>query len=162
VSFDGTLAVVIGMRTHDVSESEALAHIAGYCVANDVTAWDLESSDLTIGKSYDTFSPLGPALVTPDEVPNPQELGIRSVLSGDVLQLSTTKEMRFSVAKLISFASKIMTLDPGDVILTGTPSRAGADRQTKRWLRDGDIVEIEIDTVGRLRNFVTKAGENKA
>jgi 2-keto-4-pentenoate hydratase/2-oxohepta-3-ene-1,7-dioic acid hydratase in catechol pathway len=156
VDFEGALAVIIGMHAQGVSESEALAHVAGYCVANDVTARDLKSDDHAIGKSCDTFSPLGPALVTPDEVPNPQELGIRSILSGDVLQFSTTKEMRFSVAKLISSASRIMTLDPGDVILTGTPSGTGADQRPQRWLRDGDVVEIEIDAVGRLTNYVAK------
>ena len=157
VDFEGTLAVVIGSRTHRVPISKALAHVAGYCVANDVTARDLESKGHGIGKSCDTFAPLGPTLVTTDEIPNPQELGIRSVVSGDVLQLSTTKEMRFSVAKLISSASTTMTLDPGDVILTGTPFGVGSDQRPKRWLRDGDIVEIEIDSVGRLRNYVTSA-----
>ena len=125
-------------------------------MANDVTAQDLESDRFAFGKSHDTFLPLGPTLVTPDEVPNPHELGIRSVLSGDVVQLSTTKEMCFPIAKLISCASKIMTLDPGDVILTGTPSGTGADQRPQRWLRDGDVVEIEIDAVGRLTNYVAK------
>jgi 5-carboxymethyl-2-hydroxymuconate isomerase len=126
-------------------------------VANDVTARDLIADDYAIGKSCDTFLPLGPALVTPDEIPDPQALEIRSVLSGNALQRSTTKEMRFSVAKLISSASKIMTLDPGDVILTGTPSGTGADQQPQRWLQDGDIVEIEIDVLGKLTNYVAKA-----
>jgi 5-carboxymethyl-2-hydroxymuconate isomerase len=159
VDYEGNLAVVIGKHARSVAQSEALSHVAGYCVANDVTARNPQLGDYAIGKSYDTFCPLGPVLVTADEIPNPQELGIRSVLSGDVLQLSTTKEMQFSIAKLVSSASEIMALDPGDVILTGTPSGVGADPQPKRWLRDGDVVEIEIDSVGRLRNFVTKVSK---
>jgi acylpyruvate hydrolase len=153
VDFQGELAVVIGTRAKDVSESDALGCVAGYCVANDVTARDLERSGYGIGKSCDTFAPLGPALVTADEIRDPQELSIRSVLSGDVLQLASTKEMRFPVAHLIATASKILTLEPGDVILTGTPNRV----DPPRWLRDGDIVEVEIDSLGRLRNYVTRA-----
>jgi 2-keto-4-pentenoate hydratase/2-oxohepta-3-ene-1,7-dioic acid hydratase in catechol pathway len=95
--------------------------------------------------------------VTPDEIPNPQDLGICTALSGEVVQTGHTKDMLFPVAHIITFASRIMTLDPGDVILTGTPAGVGATRTPPRWLRDGDVVEIEIERVGRLANYVRTA-----
>jgi acylpyruvate hydrolase len=157
VDFQGELAVVIGTRAKNISEHRALGYVAGYCVAVDITARDLERGGCEIGKSCDTFAPLGPALVTADEVPDPQALSIRSTLSGDVLQSSSTREMRFPVANIIAFASTMMTLEPGDVILTGAPSAVETSHGSPRWLRDGDIVEVEIDSLGRLRNYVTKA-----
>ena len=159
VDFEGGLAVVIGARAHEVSESEAGGCIAGYCVANDVTARDLQDArgQRSIAKSCDGFGPLGPVLVTADEVPDPQDLAIRTVLSGEVVQSARTKEMRFGVHALIAFASRLMTLEPGDVLLTGTPAGVGAGRTPPRWLRDGDVVEVAIERVGRLRNYVRGA-----
>jgi 2-keto-4-pentenoate hydratase/2-oxohepta-3-ene-1,7-dioic acid hydratase in catechol pathway len=157
VDFQGELAVAIGTRAKNISETDALGCVAGYCVAVDVTARDLERGRYGIGKSCDTFAPLGPALVTADEIPDPQALGIRSTLSGDVLQVSSTGEMRFPVANIIAFASTMMTLEPGDVILAGAPSAAETSHGSPRSLRDGDIVEVEIGSLGRLRNYVTKA-----
>jgi len=156
VDFEGELAVVIGARAKQIAPSEALACIAGYCVANDVTARDIQDDrgQRSIAKSGDGFAPLGPVLVTTDEVPDPQDLAIRTVLSGEVMQSARTKEMLFGVAALVAFASQLMTLEPGDVILTGTPAGVGAARTPPRWLRDGDVVEVAIERVGRLRSYV--------
>jgi acylpyruvate hydrolase len=156
VDFEGELAVVIGARARRIEPSEAPACIAGYCVANDVTARDIQDDrgQRSIAKSGDGFAPLGPVLVTTDEVPDPQDLAIRTVLSGEVMQSARTKEMLFGVAALLAFASQLMTLEPGDVILTGTPAGVGAARTPPRWLRDGDVVEVAIERVGRLRNYV--------
>jgi len=156
VDFEGELAVVIGRHAHEVPSERAFDYVAGYCVANDVTARDFEShrSQAYIGKSCDTFAPLGPVLVTPDEVGDPQDLAIRTVLSGELMQSARTKEMIYSIPELIAFASRLMTLEPGDVMLTGTPSGIGAARRPPRWLRDGDVVEIAIERVGRLHNYV--------
>jgi 2-keto-4-pentenoate hydratase/2-oxohepta-3-ene-1,7-dioic acid hydratase in catechol pathway len=156
VDFEGELAAVIGRRVRDVSAGSALACVAGYCVANDVTARDIQDvrGQRSIAKSCDSFAPLGPVLVTADEVPDPQDLAIRTVLSGEVVQSARTKEMLFGVASLVAFASRLMTLEPGDVILTGTPAGVGAARTPPRWLRDGDLVEVAVERVGQLRNYV--------
>ncbi len=155
VCFHGALAAVIGVRTRNVAVAEALDRVAGYCAANDVYSPDLE--DGSVGRSCDTFAPLGPWLVTTDEVTDPADLGFRCVVSGDVVQLSRTKEMRFSVAQIIARASTIMALEAGDVILTGAPSGVEVPEERKRWIREGDLVEVEIESLGRLRNYVTLA-----
>jgi len=154
--YEGELAVVIGLPAHRVSADAAAASIAGYCVANDVTARDYQGvrGQRFLGKSCDTFAPLGPALVTADEVPDPQDLGLVTRLSGEVVQSARTKDMHFPVVEIIAFASRLMRLEPGDVILTGTPGGVGAARDPARWLRDGDVVEVEIERVGRLVNYV--------
>jgi acylpyruvate hydrolase len=154
--YEGELAVVIGDRAHRLSADSAAAAIAGYCVANDVTARDYQGvrGQRFLGKSCDTFAPLGPAIVTADEVPDPQDLGLVTRLSGEVVQSARTKDMHFPVVEIIAFASRLMTLEPGDVILTGTPAGVGAAREPARWLRDGDVVEVEIERVGRLVNYV--------
>ncbi|HKA14318.1 MAG TPA: fumarylacetoacetate hydrolase family protein [Myxococcota bacterium] len=154
--YEGELAVVIGARAHRVSADVALAAVAGYCVANDVTARDYQGvrGQRFLGKSCDTFAPLGPALVTADEIPDPQDLGLVTRLSGEVVQSARTKDMHFPVAEVIAFTSQLMRLEPGDVILTGTPGGVGAAREPARWLRDGDVVEVEIERVGRLVNYV--------
>ncbi len=156
VDFEGELAVVIGARAREISPTQAPACIAGYCVANDVTARDIQDDrgQRSIAKSCDSFAPLGPVLVTADEVPDPQDLALRTLLSGEVMQSARTKEMLFGVAALVAFASQRMTLEPGDVLLTGTPAGVGAARTPPRWLRDGDVVEVAIERVGRLRNYV--------
>lgn len=158
VDVAGGLAAIIGARAHRVSEAEALDFVVGYCPFNDVTAHDLAgvSAGGFIGKSCNTFSPLGPAIVTRDEIPDPQELALRTVISGEPAQLVSTKEMQLSVAAVIALASSILVLEPGDVILTGAHPGTGASR-TPRWLRDGDHVEVEVERVGRLRNPVTAA-----
>jgi 2-keto-4-pentenoate hydratase/2-oxohepta-3-ene-1,7-dioic acid hydratase in catechol pathway len=156
VDYEGELGVVIGRPTRDVSSADALGVVAGYLVANDVTARDFQNvrGQRFLGKSCDTFAPLGPTLVTADEIADPQALLLLTTLSGEVRQQASTAEMIFPVAELIAFASRLMTLEPGDVILTGTPAGVGSSAKPPRWLRDGDIVEVEIQAVGRLRNFV--------
>jgi 2-keto-4-pentenoate hydratase/2-oxohepta-3-ene-1,7-dioic acid hydratase in catechol pathway len=160
VDWEGELAVVIGTPARAVSAQEALACVAGYTVANDVSARDFqgERGQHFIGKSCDSFAPLGPALITADEIPDPQDLGIRTLVSGELMQAARTKEMIFPIAEIIAFVSKLMTLEPGDVLLTGTPAGVGASRTPPRWLRDGDVVEVEIERVGRLRNYVRASG----
>ncbi len=156
VDFEGELAVVIGTRARNLESGEALDAVAGYTTANDVTARDLQDAggQRFTAKSCDTFAPLGPTLVTADEISDPQDLGIQTQVSGEILQSARTKEMIFPVAHIIAFASTLMTLEPGDVILTGTPAGVGASRTPPRWLREGDVVEVAVESVGRLRNYV--------
>jgi 2-keto-4-pentenoate hydratase/2-oxohepta-3-ene-1,7-dioic acid hydratase in catechol pathway len=157
----GSLAVVIGQVARCVARDNALECVAGYCVANDVTLVDPGASDqLRIGRSQDTFTPLGPSLVTADEVPDPQDLAIRSSVSQRTAQSGGTKEMFFDVSELVAAASRLMTLEAGDVILTGSPAAvADGASSAARGLRDGDVVEVEIDRLGRLRNYVRVAPE---
>lgn len=152
---EGVLAAVIGTTARDVDESSALDCVAGYCTANDVSCPDLEGK--SIGRSCDTFAPLGPWLVTADEIADPEQLGIRSTLSGRVVQLARAKEVRFSIAQIIAHASAIMALEPGDVVLIGVPGAAETPTAAKRWLREGDLVEVEVDALGALRNHVIRA-----
>lgn len=156
VDYEGELAAVVGRAARRVPREEALACLAGYCVANDVTARDFQNArgQRFAGKSCDTFAPLGPALVTADEVPDPQDLGLVTRLSGRGVQSARTKEMLFGVAEIVAFASRLFTLEPGDVLLTGTPAGVGAASRPPRWLRDGDVVEVEIERLGRLANYV--------
>jgi len=155
VRFRGSLAAVIGVRTRNIAIAEALDCVAGYCAANDVSSPDLE--DQSIARSCDTFAPLGPWLVTADEIPDPAGLAIRSHLSGEVVQLSSAKEMPFSIPQIIAHASTIATLEPGDVILVRAPSGASVSGDRSRWIREGDIVEVEVESLGRLRNYAMSA-----
>jgi 2-keto-4-pentenoate hydratase/2-oxohepta-3-ene-1,7-dioic acid hydratase in catechol pathway len=154
VDLEAELAVVIGHRCRRVSESEALEYVGGYTCLNDVTARDLQYSDKQFvrGKSLDTFCPMGPWLVTPDEVGDPQALRIRSSVNSEVMQEASTADMIFGVAALVSFCSQAFTLEPGDVIATGTPSGVGWFREPKKLLKDGDEIVVEIDGIGRLVN----------
>ncbi len=156
VDYEGELAVVIGKRAKNVSEAEALAYVGGYAAFNDVSARDyqMRTSQWTIGKTFDTFGPMGPALTTVDEVPDPQNLSIRTVVSGEVLQSSHTRKMIFPVAVLIAYVSSVMTLEPGDIIATGTPDGVGAARTPQRFLRPGDTVRVEIEGLDVLENPV--------
>jgi 2-keto-4-pentenoate hydratase/2-oxohepta-3-ene-1,7-dioic acid hydratase in catechol pathway len=159
VDYEGELAAVIGRPAREVSAADALACVAGYTAANDVTARDFQNvrGQHFIGKSCDTFCPLGPALVTADAI-DPQDVGLSTTLSGAVVQSARTREMIFPLAELVAFASRLMTLEPGDVILTGTPAGVGAAQSPPRWLRPGDVVEVEIEKIGSLRNPVRAAG----
>ena len=160
--YEAELAVVIGRPAKNVSESEALDYVYGYMNCNDVSSRDLQFSEggqWTRSKSIDTFAPIGPYLVTRDEVPDPQNLSIRCILNGDVMQDGTTSDMIFSVAELISFLSRGMTLMPGDVIATGTPAGVGFARDPEVFLKAGDEVTIEIEGLGSLTNPVETAQE---
>ena len=158
VDYECELAVVIGKTTCNVSEATALDYVLGYTVSNDVSArkWQLGlcGGQWIRGKSFDTFCPLGPSLVTSDEISQPQNLKIKTILNEQVMQEHTTSDMIFTVAQLISFLSQDTTLLPGTVILTGTPQGVGFARNPQVWLKDGDEVIIEIEKIGRLINQV--------
>lgn len=158
VDYEAELGVVIGRRARRVAVEEALNHVAGYLCANDVSARDLQpkSGQWTRGKAVDTFLPTGPWMVTADEIPDPQALAIRCVVNGEVLQESNTGEMVFGVAELVSFISATMTLEPGDLIVTGTPAGVGFVRRPPRWLEPGDMVAVDIEGIGRLANTVER------
>jgi 2-keto-4-pentenoate hydratase/2-oxohepta-3-ene-1,7-dioic acid hydratase in catechol pathway len=157
--YEAELGVVIGRTTSRVSEAEALDAVRGYICVNDVSARDLQFGDgqWTRGKSVDTFCPVGPELVPREQVDDPQALGIRCVVNGETLQDSTTANMIFSVAEIISYVSRTVTLEAGDLIATGTPAGVGIARDPKVLLDDGDEVTIEIDGLGRLTNPVTRS-----
>jgi 2-keto-4-pentenoate hydratase/2-oxohepta-3-ene-1,7-dioic acid hydratase in catechol pathway len=158
--FEAELGVVIGRRARDVGEPDALAHVAGYTCMNDVSARDLQrqSSQWMLGKAIDTFLPCGPWLVTADEIPDPQALSIRCCVNGELMQDSSTANMAFGVASLVAFISRTITLEPGDLIATGTPPGVGMARTPPRWLRDGDEMTVEIERIGSLTNVVRRAG----
>jgi acylpyruvate hydrolase len=156
VDYEGELAVVIGRRGRDVAEGDALSYVAGYAPFNDVSARDYQSrtSQWTIGKTFDTFGPFGPALVTADEVTDPHALDIRVSIGDEILQSSNTKHLIFTIPQLIAYLSAVMTLEPGDVIATGTPAGVGVARKPQRWLQAGDVVRVEITGLGVLENPV--------
>ncbi len=154
--YEAELAVVIGERVKAVSTENALEAVRGYLCANDVSARDLQFADgqWTRGKSPDTFCPVGPRLVPAAEVPDPHALRIRALVNGEVLQDSTTANLIFGIDEIISYASQTSTLEPGDLILTGTPAGVGVFRNPKRLLQPGDEVTIEIERIGALTNPV--------
>jgi 2-keto-4-pentenoate hydratase/2-oxohepta-3-ene-1,7-dioic acid hydratase in catechol pathway len=157
VDYEAELAVVIGSPAKNVSEAEALDYVYGYTNANDVSSRDLQFSEggqWTRSKSIDTFCPIGPYVATRDEIPDPQNLFIRAILNGETVQDGTTAKMIFSVAELVSFLSRGMTLEPGDIIITGTPPGVGMARDPQLWLKPGDEVSIEIEGLGTLTNPV--------
>lgn len=157
VDYEGELAVVIGRRCRDVAEADALDYVGGYAVFNDVSARDYQrrTSQWTIGKTFDTFGPMGPVLTTADEVGDPQTLEIETTVNGERRQFANTRDMIFSVAHLVAYLSSVMTLAPGDVIATGTPAGVGSMRKpTPSWLGDGDVVRVRIERVGTLENPV--------
>jgi len=154
VDYEAELAVVIGTTARDVPIEQALEHVLGYTCLNDVSARDLQFGDgqWIRGKSLDTFCPMGPWLVTADEVPDPQALRIRCLVNGAVVQDASTAQMLHGVASLIAFCSRFFTLEPGDVIATGTPAGVGVFRKPPRFLADGDEVVIDIERIGALAN----------
>lgn len=157
LDYEAELCVVIGAGGRRISRERALAHVAGYCCANDVSARtaQLKSGDQWLrGKSFDSFCPLGPAIVTRDEIFDPQSLRIQCRVDGEVRQDDTTASMLFDVATLISYCSDAFTLETGDIILTGTPSGVAMGREPPPWLQPGQLCEVEIDGVGRLANRI--------
>jgi 2-keto-4-pentenoate hydratase/2-oxohepta-3-ene-1,7-dioic acid hydratase in catechol pathway len=154
VDFEAELAVVIGSRIQNGDEGGALGAVFGYTCANDVSARDLQFKDIQLlrGKSLDTFCPLGPWIVTGDEIPNPNALKIQSWLNGRLMQDGNTGLMIFSIPVLVSFLSRHFTLLPGDIILTGTPKGVGVFRDPPVFMKEGDEVTVEVERVGRLVN----------
>ena len=159
VDYEAELGVVIGARVRGVSRENALEAVAGYICVNDVSARDLQFADqqFTRGKSLDTFCPVGPRLVPASEIPDPQALGIRAILNGETMQSSSTAEMIFGVAEIVAFVSEAITLEPGDLIATGTPAGVGVFRDPPVLLQPGDVITIEIDGLGSLTNPVRAA-----
>ena len=154
--YEAELGVVIGERVHGASAENALEAVAGYICVNDVSARDLQFADgqWTRGKSPDTFCPVGPALVPRDQIADPQDLPIRAILNGETVQESTTGNMVFGVAEIIEYVTRTITLEPGDLIATGTPAGVGAFRKPPLFMKPGDEIMIEIDGIGSLTNPV--------
>lgn len=156
VDYEAELGIVIGKKAKYVEREEALSYVLGYCNVNDLSARDLQfrTNQWLLGKCLDGFSPVGPYIVTADEVGNPNELGIRCIVNGELRQNSNTADMIFHCDEIISYISQYMTLEPGDIILTGTPEGVvvGYPENQRVWLEDGDEVTIEIDKLGSLTN----------
>ncbi len=157
VDYEGELAVVIGARGREIAPEDAMAHVAGFSVFNDVSArdWQARGSQWVLGKSFDTFGPLGPALVTPDEVGDLTDLDVQVAVNGEVTVHASTAAMVFPVPFLVSYLSQVVTLEPGDVIATGTPQKLPEVlARGPRWLGPGDVVEVTIGRLGTLRSPV--------
>jgi acylpyruvate hydrolase len=156
VDYEVELAVIIGRRGRNIPAGQAYDYVAGYTIANDVSARDAQFSDeqWVRGKSFDTFCPLGPYLLTTDELPDPHHLRVRTWINGELRQDSNTQELVFKVPDLLAYISKTSTLMPGDLLLTGTPGGVGVFRDPQVFLQPGDLVEMEIEELGRLRNRV--------
>lgn len=160
VDYEVELAAVIGQPTLDVPVDRALGQVAGYTIANDLSARDIQTSESqwTRAKSFDGFCPIGPWVTTADEVPDPQRLQLSSFVNGTRRQHASTEQMIHGVAELVAFASRATTLMPGDLILTGTPSGVALGASDPQWLKPGDVVRIEIETLGHLENQLVDRG----
>jgi 2-keto-4-pentenoate hydratase/2-oxohepta-3-ene-1,7-dioic acid hydratase in catechol pathway len=158
IDYEGELAVIIGQHCKEVTEQDALQYVVGYTIMNDVSARDvqMQTSQWTAGKALDTFAPMGPGIVLASSIPNPQTLTLTTRVNEQVVQHDTTANMVFSVASTIAFLSSLMTLEPGDINATGTPSGVGFKRTPPLFLHDGDVVEVEIERIGRIRNPVIR------
>ena len=156
VDYEGELAMVIGRRCRHVPAADAPSVVAGFTVLNDVTVrdWQRRTPTWTLGKSFDTHGPMGPWLVTADEVGDPQRLRLRTWVNGELRQDASTEDMIFSCWEQVEYLSTVFTLEPGDILSTGTPAGVGMGYDPPRWLVDGDVVRIEIDAVGTLENHV--------
>src|ERR1700681_2019914 len=154
VDYEAELAFVVGTRARHVSEAHALDVIAGYTCFNDVSVRDYQArtSQWTLGKVFDTHGPCGPFLVTRDEVPDPGKLRIRCSIDGETLQDSNTDQLVFSIPRIVADLSAVMTLEPGDIVATGTPAGVGTSRNPRRWIKPGERVRVEIESVGALEN----------
>jgi 2-keto-4-pentenoate hydratase/2-oxohepta-3-ene-1,7-dioic acid hydratase in catechol pathway len=155
VDWEAELGVIIGKKGKDIPESAVMDHIFGYTAANDVSARDLQSridSQWTRAKGLDTFCPLGPCVVTRDDIADPQRLRLQAEVNGVMMQDGNTQDMIHSVVKLVAYISQMFTLDPGDLILTGTPSGVGSGRTPPIFLKDGDVVTVRVEGVGEISN----------
>jgi 2-keto-4-pentenoate hydratase/2-oxohepta-3-ene-1,7-dioic acid hydratase in catechol pathway len=154
------LVLVVGKKGRHLTAATALEHLAGYTIGHDVSArdWQLEKDgkQWMAGKTFDTFAPLGPTLVTPDEIPDVHNLAIRLRLNGQTMQDSNTRNMIFTAGVALAYISQVVTLLPGDLVFTGTPPGVGMARKPPVWLKGGDIVEVEIEGLGVLRNPVVQ------
>jgi len=157
--YEAELAVVMGKRGRYIPEQEALEYVAGYTVFNDITVrdWQHRTPQWLQGKSFDNSGPTGPALVTADEVPHPHQLGIRLWLNDELRQNDNTSQLIFKIPFLISFVSQVMTLEPGDIIATGTPGGVGVAMDPKGFMQVGDVVRVEIEKIGVLANKIVEA-----
>ena len=158
IDYEAELGVIIGRRGRHIPVDEAVDYVAGYTIINDVSARDLQTSDSQWirGKSFDTFAPMGPCMVGTSVLGDGDGLDIRLRLNGETMQDSNTRNLIFKVPDLVSYISRIMTLEPGDVISTGTPSGVGVGRKPQVFLKPGDVVEVEVEGIGTLRNAVIK------
>lgn len=156
LDYEAELGVVIGKGGRRISEHEALQHVAGYFVANDVSArdWQAKSPTWTLGKSFDTHGPIGPWITTADEIADPQQLTVRLSVNGEARQESSTALMTYSIAQQIAYLSEVMTLEPGDILITGTPAGVGIAMQPPVFLKAGDVVRVEISGLGHIENTI--------
>jgi 2-keto-4-pentenoate hydratase/2-oxohepta-3-ene-1,7-dioic acid hydratase in catechol pathway len=154
--YEGEFAFVIGRRGRHVPAQQWREYVFGYTILNDVSARDFQmiTSQWMIGKTFDTFAPFGPAIVTADEIPDPHTLDITTVINGETMQHSNTCNLIFGVPRLIEYLSSVFTLEPGDIVSTGTPAGVGFSRNPPRWLRPGDEIVIRVEGLGELRNRV--------
>jgi 2-keto-4-pentenoate hydratase/2-oxohepta-3-ene-1,7-dioic acid hydratase in catechol pathway len=161
LDYEGELAFVIGRRCRHVPRDRAPEVIAGYLVCNDVSVrdWQFKAPTMTLGKSFDTHGPLGPCLVTPDEIGDPHDLALRTLVNGEQRQASNTRHLIFDCFAQVEVLSTVCTLEPGTVITTGTPDGVGAAMQPMRFLRPGDVVRVEIDGLGHIENPVIQEPE---
>jgi acylpyruvate hydrolase len=159
IDYEAEFAFVIGRRCHNIPRERALDYVAGYTIINDVSARDYQfvTSQWMVGKTFDTHCPMGPALVLKDEIPDPHSLDISLDIAGEVLQKSNTRQLIFKIPETVEYLSQVLTLEPGDVVSTGTPSGVGFARKPPRWLRPGETVRVEIAGLGVLENPVAKA-----
>jgi len=158
VDFEAELVVVIGKEGRNIDRGNAMEHIFGYCCGNDISARDWQKEkpggQWLLGKTFDTFAPIGPCIVTADEVPDPHNLDISLRLNGQTMQSSSTRHLIFPIDFLVAHLSKFVTLEPGDLIFTGTPAGVGAGRTPQMFLKHGDVLEVEIEGIGTLTNEV--------
>lgn len=159
LDYEVELAVIIGERMRKTPEGDVMDRLAGYTILHDVSARDVQFTDnqITLGKNFDTFSPVGPCLVTTDEITNPAKLSLRTYLNGQLMQDGSTTDWVFTLPYLLSFLSQVMTLEPGDVVSTGTPAGVGYFRNPQVFLKPGDLVRLEVEGIGVLQNPVSAA-----
>ena len=163
VDYEVELGVVIGTRCHRIDERDAMRYVFGYTILHDVSArlTQFKDNNETMGKNYDTFAPMGPCIVTADEIPDPSVLGLRTWLNGKLMQDGTNRDWCFQLPHLLAWLAGAMTLEPGDIVTTGTPSGVGYFRKPQVFLSPGDVVRLEIDEIGSLTNPVHAISDNQ-